>query len=462
MESQNFFQKHKKLILIGVIGLLGVIVFVIVSIVSLNNQKEVNFPAFSFDNSVPDNTCPDALVNLTGKAEAILNGKTYDVSEADYKYIDTNCRHLVQSTNVPVDSNRGPNYSALPTCEDGNAYFDKLPAAASAFSAITPLGSINVPDHTIPTDHVYFALKRTAEDFSGRPIPTTLWAPGDIVITGISNTAETKNGILLSDDYGLEFAACRGAMHYFGHIKVINNPKLKVELQSGMNCNSGSPATGTEIKNCIKTIDIKLSSGEEIGIVGDNSIGIGFDLGSYNFTKKQQFINQTIYPSKTSFALCPFDYYSDSVKAEAYRLLNRTQEPLCGNIMQDLPGTLQGEWFFGDSTKNETYLNWDNHLSFVHDNVDPAIGVVAIASTLSGPKMLMFTPTHSGNINRELSEIKPSDTVYCFSSEQTKAAHRYVTGSVLVRLKSETRLDLQWQDGDCSSITMTSPKEYQR
>jgi len=191
----------------------------------------------------------------------------------------------------------------------------------------------------------------------------------------------------------------------------------------------------------------------------------GFDLGAFDNNQKLNFVNQTIYPPKTANAICPLDYFNEQNKSQAFSIFKRSGEPICGSVMQDMPNTPQGNWFYGDTTDYNTYSNWNSHLSVVHDNFNTQIGVIGIAGTITTPKVLMFTPQTNGEINREPSSIDEGNTIYCYQSEQTLADFKYVTGSLLMQLVNATTLKVEWRENNCSGGNYnfsTNAKEYSR
>ena len=80
---------------------------------------------------------------------------------------------------------------------------------------------------------------------------------------------------------------------------------------------------------------------------------------------------------------CAIDYFTPTVRATLEPMFGsfdgtrrRTAAPVCGEHMQDLPGTAQGNWF-ADETSG-TYPE-RNRIALVHDNVDPTIPTFSIS-----------------------------------------------------------------------------------
>ena len=75
-------------------------------------------------------------------------------------------------------------------------------------------------------------------------------------------------------------------------------------------------------------------------------------------------------------ASCALDYFvddvTDSLRARLGRSgSRRTTPPVCGEIMQDVPGTAAGRWYRVGVSDN---FPEDPHLALAHDNYGPGGG----------------------------------------------------------------------------------------
>lgn len=341
-----------------------------------------------------------------------------------------------------------------PSC--GNETFTAPPLEKDAYDYIVPLGNLNPPDHTIPTDHIYFMLKRDLSLGSpGGSRVANVKAPGDVVIYSISESSYLKDGEKINSDFSIEFSLCKEVTGKFGHVSELSEA-LKNLMKDGGDCNEyhiGS--VGDTARMCRSDMKYSAKAGEIIGIAG-GKISAALDMWAFDSrAPKPIFANTERYHSM--YATCPIDYFS----AEAKKELNyfggyagpRTIEPLCGHINQDKMGTLKGNWFYGNA-KDEPD-GWPKSLALVHDNVDPAIGVVSVGGVISQPGLWYFTPTHSGQVNREFGEVVPSGTVYCYESDKN-------TGRFLIQLVDEKSLKIERQEGKCGLSTFVEPKAYER
>src|SRR5438552_340072 len=67
----------------------------------------------------------------------------------------------------------------------GTLAFRTSPIAQSAILWITPLGNLNPPSHTLPTDHIYFYFANPDAGESPIARRTEFMAPGDGTVTTI-------------------------------------------------------------------------------------------------------------------------------------------------------------------------------------------------------------------------------------------------------------------------------------
>ena len=117
-------------------------------------------------------------------------------------------------------------------------------------------------------------------------------------------------------------------------------------------------------------------------------------------------------------------------------------------------GTLKGNWFFEETT--DSISQWNNYLAFVNDNQNPQTQVVSIGGVITKAGKLEFTPTNSGQINREFEDVTPDGKIYCYESQGFE-------GKVIVQMESETKIKIEHKQGNCSgSEAFTGPKIYER
>ncbi|MFA5070311.1 MAG: hypothetical protein WC528_03435 [Patescibacteria group bacterium] len=239
--------------------------------------------------------------------------------------------------------------------------------------------------------------------------------------------------------------------------------------------------------SCIYETNLKVTSGELLGYTRKKDDGFFFEVWAANYNTPQRTDINWDYAKdqRYSRAMCLFDLYKGDLKDQYFSkfgvylsqreetingksvitpldFMARTKEPVCGEIIQDIPGTAQGVWW-GDNP--EVYQT--KALAIVHYNMDPSIGIFSMDKSITGDySVVMFFPKHSGIINREPSEITADDNIYCFMddySAEKQLSREKMAGKILVQLINDHRLKVEHQDGSCSSDeSFINPFEYQR
>jgi len=332
----------------------------------------------------------------------------------------------------------------LPGCGASSAPFSTLPFDVSNITGWVPLGALNPPGHTFPTDHQYIYLK----NFSSGNAPVTLYAPGNVTITG-ARIVHYNNGAA-PDDYALDFTPCRELSVNFGHVRTLAPAILTALGPFDQQCASYSPAPGTTVNNCFtKRVEIKVGAGDIIGT------SAGLDLLLFDsrvqpivYANPSRWIqNETGFDH---FHVAPMsDYYSEPARSIVGRLLgsfdgktHRTVEPLGGSIGSDIAGTVQGTWM---NATQPTYPE-SPHLAIVPDNVDPTrIDVsIGISQPAFDPGAYTFTPSTIGVTNRHPATITPGASIYCWEIGYSASDRR---GVVLVQLVDAKTLRVEARAG---------------
>jgi len=349
-----------------------------------------------------------------------------------------------------LDPGRGYIISQLPECT--NQMFTVSPVDIDAIENIPPLGGVDYAGHILPSDHLG---PRIRENFSGNTLPFI--APGEMYIYAISTGNPN-----FEPEYEIEFALCKDVFGFFSHLKTLSN-EIKL-LFDDVPCKGLVGPSG----GCYKELSPihKVDAGTLLGKIGrdlsSSDPGIYFDFGTYDYSKPLPYVNpgRYNYPhekglqrGRALYIICPLDLYEGELKSQLYDKLPRTVNPRCGEIMQDVPGTLQGGWFSADDA---TYGYKDEaQLGFLHDAIDPSESLISIGGTFTEVGLWTFTPTSSGLINREFSQVIPDGNIYCYDQDQP--------GRILVELLSEIKLRIEHQSGNCDvSVSFRDPTFYNR
>jgi hypothetical protein len=362
------------------------------------------------------------------------------------------------SSNIPPPDDQGPNYKALPACGEGSV-LTKSPMDLSKIDTISPLGSINPPEHTIPTDHNYFMYhyERPDEQYD-------MVAPANAVITSFGYSGGIENGTPVNADYTIILSPCRGLSFRFSHINSLEG-KIKDEIgPKGENadCHTNKPTTQREIINCGKTVDISISAGELMGKVGKKYVA-AWDF----WASKEGYVNPGITTPAYRYdadIVCGLDYFVEPIKSQIYALVKRKGEPKCGDVGQDKKDTLQGSWFaHKDPEKART--DWNSHLTLGIDSGDTGKRILAVAGKITNPASYLFTPRNDGVINRDPAQTA-AGTIYCYQHDGDRRFSNGTfagEGKVLLKLTDNHTMQAEHKSGTCSSAeTLSNPTTYYR
>ena len=332
-------------------------------------------------------------------------------------------------------------------CTEENTTFTVSPIYVDNITSITPLGNLNPSGHTFPTGHMYFNIRqKNPGEFGSPTIEAKLYAPIDATIDNINVMTHT-NANPPSTDYSINFRTCEDFTFYFIHATSLSDKILnEIDLEEG-DCDTYSTG-GRDYQNCWKEVDIDVEAGEVIGTVG-SGIRSNFDFGVVDFRiSPYTYANPARWEMREDmfYEVCSTDYYAGELKQVLESKLGdfdgnqRTIEPICGSLAQDVPGTAQGIWILSGT---EEVISEDPHMALVHDNFDPGIGVFSIGTSVEdiGIKSgtYRFDPASSGSVNLDFNLVKPGNQTFCY--EVGGSFHDQDNSfSILIQLVSENTL----------------------
>lgn len=264
----------------------------------------------------------------------------------------------------------GYDWTTAPSGLGGTLSFTRSPIDPAVIEYITPLGNLNPPGHTLPTDHIYFyhhLFHRAAPQFD-------VFAPASGVVATVMRNGDDQIYIWSSSKH----------MYYLGHVML-----------------EGAFSIGQQI-----------TAGQRLGTTSAASFGL--DLGVINKDITVPFISPARYSGNSLNVDAPLKYFTDPLKAQLYALVEGTGVNRDGQINFDQPGRLAGNWFHESLPVGETFqpTGWARHLAFVRDNRDPSLirisaggvfikaGVYAIGAGDPDPALVT---TSSGPVTFQLS-----------------------------------------------------------
>ena len=334
-------------------------------------------------------------------------------------------------------------------------------------SQLIPLGNVNPPGHTGPVDHIYFAT-----EFRGR-IP--LLAPADGWITNLTEILKAdSSGKYIPTGFVVRYIICDGLVLDFASYTSLIKPLTDQISSKNSGCKYGivKPGhSGGPEGQCYYSVNYKVKSGEEIGWVQAVKNGEGYDLpfeiwaANYNIPARSD-VNWAYYnDDRYAHSMCTFDLYAGDLKkaffskfggmvvtgkdkSKQFTLVRRTIEPICGQVNQDVVGTIQGMWF-GGTYQGESIEFQGKGVAFLHNNIDPRKGEISIGGEVTGTAgVIMFKPTHSGKIDREPSEVKSDGAIYCYNPGE---GGWNISGKILVQLIDSHHMRVEHLAGSCGT-----------
>ena len=334
----------------------------------------------------------------------------------------------------------------LPNCND--IFYTTPFVEIEKINEITPLGNTEPPSHTIPTNHVYVHLFNQGEQTETLP----LIAPADIWITEILSS----QGYLDPEDYSIRFALCKDVFGYFNHVKFLSTELQEILKKEG--CSGGNDCFIQPLK------PIRIIEGSYLGEVG--RLQGNFDFGTFDLRETHDFINSDRYGDRTLHIQCGFDYYTPELREQFMGLLEEESEGNCGKTNYDILGTLQGNWFNGNSYEflPET---WNQHLYFGYDNTNPSLAVISIGGVfVDEPVKWLYLAQESGTTNLNPGKVSIGETIYCYERTEDGPGYRYRgvdNGKILIKLVNNMEIKIEYQKGDCSGdLAFKNPTEYKR
>jgi hypothetical protein len=295
-------------------------------------------------------------------------------------------------------------------------------------SSIAPLGNVGPPGHTFPTDHIYVYMTTIA----------VISAPAASILASVAVSHRTGGGLAPVDDYDLTFYPCADLQLQLGHVA-----RLAAQLSAKVgalteSCGPTYQTGGFTYQQCGKQVDIDLVAGQAIG-----TSAISLDVYARDRRVALTYVNPTRLNDPTGtfgdvHAACPIDYYVSSIADEWRSKLGppgliRTTPPVCGEIMQDVPNSAAGRWFFPGSPLSPE----DPHLALIHNNVQPELALFSVGTSIPSIPSAGYTfiPATSGRENLDFRYVTTVGEIECYSL--------FANRRVLLQLVSTSRLRIE-------------------
>ncbi|MFH1843190.1 MAG: hypothetical protein ABIF77_08270, partial [bacterium] len=209
---------------------------------------------------------------------------------------------------------------------------------------IDPLGNLNPPGHTFPSDHggYYIAVPPPGKETYN----VQFYCPGDLTCTRLVAVEHVNAGIT---DFSLDFEACADITVVMGHIASLNPDVFGATADYTQWGDFEEYTTGGETyRRYMQWTRIEIAAGERLGTAGGNPGQGGLDFGIHDLTAPAHTAaNPGRWYERYLHSFHFIEYYADGpVKERLIQLLNREVIPddphPYGYNMQDVPGTAHG------------------------------------------------------------------------------------------------------------------------
>ncbi|MCK5183599.1 MAG: hypothetical protein KAQ95_04780 [Candidatus Heimdallarchaeota archaeon] len=334
------------------------------------------------------------------------------------------------------------NASTIPCVERP---FTHYPVNMTRLTSLVPLGNLNPPDHTYPTDHMYF-FTDTLTYLDGFEI----YAPGNMTITYIRKVTYDPPQGVISTDFTIDFDVCRHVSGSFGHVNNLSTYLLDLVGEFGEEYGDevwSYSFAGRTYTSYRKRVNINVFGGD---VLGRAAMGGGYDFWLKDDRVELFWINNDI-TEYFQHTVCPLDYFVDDLKtilhAELGGWIAVDPPGYCGKIDFDVPNTAQGIWqkevWSGDSTE-------EFGLALVYSNFNASKGAFSIADAGNSTwdkNVYYFTPTDIGFMNRNFSQVTNDGNIYYYLCEEFKTGMIY-TKVILIKMTADRELYLQFIDQD--------------
>lgn len=354
--------------------------------------------------------------------------------------------------------NNAVNASLLPSCGGNFQLFTQSPITDPSFVNLTPLGSQS--DHVLPPDHMYlnFTLGSSGQ---------ALYAPSSGWVVQVTASYYTTG---LATSYSIGFSPCEEVvMNFMGGPSISAGLAAAVATAPETSCaafNDGGQEIGT---SCVSNLRYPVAAGT---VLGTGEFG---DFGPLEDSRVQLqgFANPARHNLNRGF--CPLNYWKAGALPSSQwttgdyingATVARSTTPLCGTIVQDVPGTAQGDWYVPSApeTQEASYQYENSELALVHDSVYASTAVFSIGannglySEIAGNEKAYFQPklasgafiNDGSRIDIDFSFVTSDGNIYCYDTLNTfnpEFSPSYLTGYIiLLQLTDANDLKIEAQD----------------
>lgn len=342
---------------------------------------------------------------------------------------------------------------AAPLASCGSEPLTTPPVDLADLAGIIPLGNLNPSAHTLPSAHTYLALGNSTA--ATKMVGVRFPAAGR-VLRVLRYEGFLPGGVT---EYSVHVSVCKELFLYFNHL--VN---LDADFLTQIGDFPPDTCDFAPMRTCNKVVSIPISAGAVFAqLPVQPGVARVFDFGA----RDARLPAPTGYANLARYYLapdgndlrhvaCPFEYFPAVTRDGALALMGdpfalppvrRTIEPRCGTVVQDVPGTAQGNWF-GYATTGAMYYEPppqdDKAVSLVHDAMYPGKPVFSVGNRSNlGVGRYYFVPIGNGKINRDFADVPAGSGVYCYEHLTDLGGQVQSPGIVLLEVTADSKLRLE-------------------
>ncbi len=240
----------------------------------------------------------------------------------------------------------------FPELGSGPINFTVFPVNIDEIEEIWPLGHLNPPGHTFPTDHAYIIFKDQKRLHEIR-------APADGIINWIYHRRP--------GDYEIRIMHTNTFISTFDHVTQLSDKIMA--------------AIGDLPPGEWRHVKIPIEAGEVICMGPSPASESSIDWGVFDYDVTLRGFIHPEYYGESVHAVFFLYYFDKETRERVWPLVTRKAPPRGGKIDYDQPGRLVGNWFLeGRSPEDD-----EAQLSFVYDMDNPTQIRIGIGGSLSIP-----------------------------------------------------------------------------
>lgn len=304
------------------------------------------------------------------------------------------------------------------------------PIDTSEVIATTPLGNLNPPAHTLPTDHVYisyvdvFSGNALNADCRKRPIYAAGSGVVDFVYQG-DPRGDTKVDVMMTKTFH----------YYYDHVLLL--PGI--------------------------TTGARVTAGQQIATT--TGFCPSFDLGVYDLSVTNTgLLTPARYGEGTLHAASPYKYFTPALRSlylSRSRMYDGVPTDREGRIDWGVAGRLVGDWFHTslavDVSSTGSANGWSKQIAFVYDLVDNTAPRVSVGGVIANPFIGRIAKT-----DPDPSTVTVATGLVAYAIRLPGAAEPY--GWLLVQMTAPDRIRVEFfpQAAARPSGFTTAAQEYVR